>query len=510
MGVERPSEMSMKLEIETDILTCDLEQVSPDSEKSRSNDSKLPINVLDTHFENHQIFDYFDAKTDDLESPAFEPIEPPKIETKSLNNDDADDDMDISDGSDTPHQMNEIKSNVSSISGLTSNDSNTSTNDFVETSFKNITEKHVENNIKIVNTSVFTSHSGDLVIDQDSELSQVSSETSTSRLSIVTNNITNSNDEYNGTQIERSDGFANSDCLYGISEEAQMQKFNESSSSTDSSTKTSMKEFSRSQITQFNIKNEHLKFEGTERINSDLNNFSAVEGHLDISNGENSKNSMLESDRTDSKKKQSNIHKYKQQRRSMSRTSIKDDHFTHKGKATARQRSHSKDSNDGYTIPKKAEQSNMPNTNQSQTSKEQACTQYSSETDNTAPTEAAVSEPLLSNNISSQPVVIDQILVGNELDLKSFIVENRADPIISSIEEDIISTKAKKPKVAENIFEAKRLMKVRKQIELRYQKKIGNSVVFIALCFEFFIPLLILLRLMKTWNTIITNLNNRS
>lgn len=488
MGVERPSEMSMKLEIETDILpVCDLEQVSPDSEKSRSNDSKLPINVLDTHFENHQIFDYFDAKTDDLESPAFEPIEPPKIETKSLNNDDADDDMDISDGSDTPHQMNEIKSNVSSISGLTSNDSNTSTNDFVETSFKNITEKHVENK-----------ETGDLVIDQDSELSQVSSDTTTSRLSIVTTNITNSNDEYNGTQTEA--GFANSDCLYGISEEAQMQKFNESSSSTDSSTKTSMKEFSRSQITQFNIKNENIKFEGTERINSDLNNFSAVEGHLDISNGENSKNSMLESDRTDSKKKQSNIHKYKQQRRSsgsISRSSKKDDHFTHKGKATARQRSHSKDSNDGYTIPKKAEQSNMPNTNQSQTSKEQACTQYSSETDNTAPTEAAVSEPLLSNNISSQPVVIDQILVGNDLDLKTFIVENRADPIISSIEEEI-STKAKKPKVAENIFEAKRLMKVRKQIELRYQKKIGNTVVFIALCFEFFIPLLIILRLMYT------------
>lgn len=496
MGVERPSEMRLKLEIGTDILPVnDLEQVSPDSEKSRSNDSKLPINVLDTHFKNYQIFDYFDAKTDDLESPAFEPIEPPKIETKSLNNDDADDDMDISDGSDTPHQMNEIKSNVSSISGLTSNDSNTSTNDFVETSFKNITEKQLKNDLrsgkeKVVSTSVFTSHSSDVVIDHDSELSQVSSETSTSRLSIVTNNITNSNDEYKGTQTERSDGFTNSDCLYGISEEAQMQKFNESSSSTDSSTKTSMEEFSRSQITQFNIKNENIKFEGTERINSDLNNFSAVECNLEISNGENSKNSMLESDRTDSKKNKSNIHKNKQQRvqksRSISRTSKKDDHFTHKGKATARQRSHSKDSNDGYTFPKKAEHSNMPNANQSQTSKEQASAQYSSETDNTAPTEAAVSEPLLSNNISSQPVVIDQILIGNELDLKSFIVENRADPIVSSIEEDIIATKAKKPKVAENIFEAKRLMKVRKQIELRYQKKIGNSVIFDCIVLRIF------------------------
>lgn len=418
MGVERPEAIFMndlKIEIETDIPPVyGLEQVSP--------------------VENYEVFDYFDAKTDDLESPAFEPIE-----MKSSNNDD---DMDISDGSDTPR-----------ISGLTSNESNNSSNDFVGTSFKNMTEKSLENDVrlveeKMVNATVFTSDSNDIALDQDSELSQVSSENSTSRLSIVTNNITNSNEGYKG-DIETIDACANADCLYGISEEAQMQKFNESSSSTDSSTKTSTKEFLK---TQFNIENEKIKFEGTERLNLDLIDFEEKERN--------------------SKKSQS-----------LSRSSKKDDHFTHKGKGTTRQRSHSKDSNDGYTFPNKMNYSDTQNINQSKSSNEQAYTQYANETAYAEPTEAAVAEPLLSNNITSQPVVIDQILIGNDLDLQSFINENRADPVVSSIEEEIMSV-AKKPKVAFSVSEAKKLTKVRKQIELKQIKKIGN-VIFV-LRIEFF------------------------
>lgn len=74
----------------------------------------------------------------------------------------------------------------------------------------------------------------------------------------------------------------------------------------------------------------------------------------------------------------------------------------------------------------------------------------------------------------SQPVVIDQILTGNELDLKTFIGENRDDPVVSSIEQTLAKNVVKKPKLAANIFEAKRLMRIRKQIELSNQKKIGK------------------------------------
>lgn len=72
------------------------------------------------------------------------------------------------------------------------------------------------------------------------------------------------------------------------------------------------------------------------------------------------------------------------------------------------------------------------------------------------------------------PVVIDQILTGNELDLKTFIGENRDDPVVSSIEQSL-GVNVKKPKIAANIYEAKKMMKMRKQIELNNQKKIGNS-----------------------------------
>lgn len=453
MGVERPSEMKLKLEIETDHLPVyDLEQVSPDSEKSNSNnDRKLPSNVSKMDSENCYMFDYSDAKLEDLESPAFEPVEPLKVEIKTHKNDD---DMDISDGSDTdtPQQMNEPKSNISSISGLTSNESNNSSNDFVGSSFGNMSNKNSENSFQTakgndVKQSVFASNSSDLVIDQDSELSQVSSETST--------NVSNSNEGYKSASIKINDDCANAECFYGMSEETQMQKFNESSSSPDNFTSTE-------EIPQFNIKNEDIKFEGTERMN--LNKFMDIEDHIDTETNDGS---------SDSGQKQSSNCKYKHQRerksQSLSRTSKKDDHFTYKGKATARQRSHSKDSNDGFTkLPNKAEHSNMQNMNQSKSSNQQAYTECSNETANET---VVVSEQLLTNN----PVVIDQILIGNDLDLKSFIVENRDDhPFVKNIEKDIISTNKKKPKFAENCEDAKHLTKIRRAINLRHQKKIGT------------------------------------
>lgn len=166
-------------------------------------------------------------------------------------------------------------------------------------------------------------------------------------------------------------------------------------------------------------------------------------------------------------------------------SSKKDDHFTHKGKVNSRQRSHSKDSNDDFENKREWQQNSCGNNepcgnnevNQSKSSDDKRNNQqYSSETTNTEPDdneEAAVSEPFSGTVVTSHPIVIDQILTGSELDLKSFIGENRSDPIVSSIAKSL-STNAKKPKLAANISEAKRLMKVRKQIDLQYQKKIGN------------------------------------
>lgn len=527
----------MQLEIDTDILlpgNYDLEQVSPDSEKSHSNDAKPLSCVLNTNFKNYHMLEYVDTKNDDLESPAFEPIGLPdtnKSEAKILNNDD---DMDISDGDDMPQQMNEVKSNISSISGLTSNESNNSSSgNFNETFTKNllgknhspinVTENESQVSInciahqKALNTSTLISPS-ELVIDQDSVLSQVSSE---SRLSIVTNNMTSSpeNEKHNRSQIDTIDDChginlhcgANVDCLYSISEETQMQKFNENSSSNDSLPKhlykANTRESIKKPITQFNIKNEEFKFEGTGRksfeVDEVLGLSNAEKGfqNKSIDMNETKMKNLNESCKekcaenlefpfnikytTDTckhkdKHRENTFVNHPKQRSDLQRSSQKDDHFTHKGKLTSRQRSHSKDSNDGFTYPNK--QNSNINVNQSN---DQPYSQYSSETTNAEPKDnhgAAVSERLLCTTLASHPVVIDQILTGNELDLKSFIGENRADPIVSSIEKSL-STNAKKPKVAENIHEAKRLMKVRKQIELEFQKKIGNVQKENSYCF---------------------------
>lgn len=78
--------------------------------------------------------------------------------------------------------------------------------------------------------------------------------------------------------------------------------------------------------------------------------------------------------------------------------------------------------------------------------------------------------------LTTKPVVVDQILAGNELNLEAFIGENRDDPVVSSIEQTL-EQEVKKPKVAANIFEAKRLSKVRKEIERNKRKKLEQATV---------------------------------
>lgn len=169
----------------------------------------------------------------------------------------------------------------------------------------------------------------------------------------------------------------------------------------------------------------------------------------------------------------------------------------HKDKVTSRQRSRSKDSNDGFAHPNMQSsfscniisQSTTNNQTDANISNEDEPDSSQSRTnaidpnfskDNLCPVSLIENQSLrfYSENKkviqNPQPVVIDQILAGNELDLNSFIGKNRYDPIVSSIEQSL-GTREKVPKVAENLFEAKRLMKIRKQIELSNQKKLGRS-----------------------------------
>lgn len=333
LGVEKPS-FNIKLELqvadeETSLPNLDLEQVSPESsEKSPSIESKSPALIANT-MDAYHMHDESNDRMDDLESPAFEPIHSsPTFEFKKEIVEKEDDDMDISDGDDDgPLQMNgsmmiandEVKSNLSSISGLTSNDSNnditnginesdikceeveTSTNYDQDEQTAIIVEKeeiHIENCIapeitidsaeKLPQSQNIISNTNEMIVEnmnQDSVLSQVSS---TSRLSIVTNNNTNTrmdDGDGDGDGILYSNNMSNElqhivreTCPYGISEEAQMQKFNESSSSSNSliidtdniSNGTNQCDKKEELITSFDIKREEIKFEGTERKSFDL------------------------------------------------------------------------------------------------------------------------------------------------------------------------------------------------------------------------------------------------
>lgn len=334
LGVERPSSYNIKLELhvtdeETSLPNLDLEQVSPESsEKSPSIESKSPVLIANTMDACH-MHDESDDRMDDLESPAFEPIHAsPIFEFKQEIIERDDDDMDISDGDDDgPLQMNgsmmiandEVKSNLSSISGLTSNDSNNDiTNGINESDIKCeaeetstnydqdehehtavIVEKeeiYMENRVapeitidsaeKLPQSENIISNTNELIVEnmnQDSVLSQVSS---TSRLSIVTNNNTNTRmddgdgdgDGYSNHMSNAPQHIVRDSCPYGISEEAQMQKFNESSSSSNSlvidtdniSNGTNQCDKKEELITSFDIKREEIKFEGTERKSFDL------------------------------------------------------------------------------------------------------------------------------------------------------------------------------------------------------------------------------------------------
>lgn len=189
------------------------------------------------------------------------------------------------------------------------------------------------------------------------------------------------------------------------------------------------------------------------------------------------------------------------QRSSISSTK-KDDHSSYKEKPLSRQRSRSKDSNDGNSNPNSAPnnpESNVNITNPPAVSDEKQSTEQQQTSTNTSPisqsdcpeirepsspTISTFSIPLAPAQnqndfvMTTQPIVVDQILTGSELNLEMFIDENRGDPVVSKIEHSLTNqVKIKKPKVAANIHEARKLMKIRKQIDRDEQKKIEKAKV---------------------------------
>ncbi|XP_055307500.1 biorientation of chromosomes in cell division protein 1-like 1 [Sitodiplosis mosellana] len=507
LGIEKPSmNMNLKLEIETDALLpiYELEQVSPDSDKSLS----IPVR--------YQTPEECDGKNEDLESPAFEPIEPSFLESNDdmdISDDDAtndksnnDDDDDVDNGQSngfTSANIDEVKSNLSSISGLTSNDSNNSSysnlrerseNNVIDTKDDNgnpsrkITDENrmapeitIDSAEKLPLSENIISNTSDLNTSQDSVLSQVSS---TSRLSIVTYN-TRTGDGETDSVLETYHESSQNICPYGISEEAQMQKFNENSSSSNSlvidTDNLSIDTFNSEKkvlITSFEGKfyddKKCIDNVGNDAKMEDLEMEQKMYSHKLDSNE--SVDSKCKADSHADQSRQNvpfptSSHRKKDSNRE--RSSRKDDHSTHKG-PTSRQRSRSKDSNDGcgsssHNESNINEQSTTNNRTNNISSKESehVTSQYSSSED-------TYREQVIIPN--SQPVVIDQILTGNELDLTSFIGENRDDPVLSSIKQTF-EQKIMKPKVAANIAEAKRLTKIRKQIERCNQKKLEKATV---------------------------------
>lgn len=314
LGIEKPKPSESKLaamnaaaaaselangyiEVKTDFPHTDLEAVSPDSDRSNHNRSSSSenLNISSGSVKLELLNDSID-KMDDFESPAFEPIEGRLSSAMSMK-----------DG----HDEDGDNSKLSGISGLTSQDSLES-HVKEEVQDETICGETPENNIETVkvegeprtngcNTPTLlitapstppppppppppmpathepvegTSSDNALnnkvqfinltdQFNQDSVLSQVSSN---SHLSIVTNN-SDSNTNHKSPSVD-------------MSEEAQMPKFNESSNS-DSNNVANANNNSNSMhqpsagikerkplLTSFDIKQDEIKFEGTDRRQS--------------------------------------------------------------------------------------------------------------------------------------------------------------------------------------------------------------------------------------------------
>lgn len=235
LGIEKPKSEDQNSQSETpaneDIKPTDLddlEAVSPDSTASKKSFKDSTEN-LDTYvdFIKAELNDSGEKLDDDFESPAFEPLKGSLLTgSESVNG--------------------EEDSKLSDISGLTSQDSvnseEGSESQQIESEIKAATIEVTEQPAVTQSQQVIPEN-----INQDSVLSQVSSN---SHLSIVTDSNNKSSE-------------------VDICEEAQMPKFSENSFNNPDVDDKERKPL----LTSFDIKQDEIKFEGTERRSSlrDLN-----------------------------------------------------------------------------------------------------------------------------------------------------------------------------------------------------------------------------------------------
>lgn len=175
-----------------------------------------------------------------------------------------------------------------------------------------------------------------------------------------------------------------------------------------------------------------------------------------------------------------------------------DDHYSQK-QTTERRRSN--DSNDGnnhphpsslmpptshpdsYTAPTQTISDNNSNESSSSTMNSTTCCDKATTSippmNIICPTES--DEEFVAPQL---PVVVDdQILNGcQEINLEMFIRQETSDPVLSSIQQTLTELDGsgsllKKPKVASNIFEARKLIKVRKQMDRDVKKRLEQAMV---------------------------------
>lgn len=255
LGIEKPKPAlnGGEMEVQTDFLPEDLEAVSPDSDKkSSSTSSDIAIKTEQTA--NEELNESKEI-AEDFESPAFEPLETrPPSQTKNESND----------------------SHTSAISGLTSQDSvgseivefkqeNSVAEDDVSEPVNGIAKECNGNDEEPSNGAVHPPEISPEVTQNDSQLSQVSSN---SRLSIITSSEGNLQQQQN---LQSQNSTAHNPRL-DITEEAQMPRFNENSNEegelpeSGGDEEPSDSEGDRRQLkSNFDLRKESYEFKGTER-----------------------------------------------------------------------------------------------------------------------------------------------------------------------------------------------------------------------------------------------------
>lgn len=184
-----------------------------------------------------------------------------------------------------------------------------------------------------------------------------------------------------------------------------------------------------------------------------------------------------------------------------------DDHASHHEKSIERRRSTDRDSDDGSGERGKPasanQQTEVSSVNSSAITNSTSSSSFSSSgsscTDEHEKREAtSVQQNAADSNVhtsstdsddnflpASAPVVVDQMLIGNEINLEMLMETNDlltggTDPVMTMLQKSVSDDsemQRKKPKVADNIHEARKLMKVRKQMEREKKKRLEKLLV---------------------------------